>query len=1045
MHPRIALSMICVGVLLCAACSDGGAIGVESTGDVVTDGWMPGDGGLELPGHDVSGDAPADGQVPDDVPPAPGELGAPCEDNDDCFSGYCITGPEGDICTKTCESDCPNGWACKSVSTGGDVTYICVPDFLNLCRPCHTTADCTSTGLGPIDSDDVCLDFGTEGKFCGGDCAQKTCPDAYSCETVSLVDGTTSSQCVPAGGECSCSAWAVAAEATTDCGVPNDIGTCWGLRGCAGGELGVCDAPEAEEEICDTLDNDCDGVTDEGLATQACALKNEHGTCDGENACVDGVYECDAPEAAPEACNGSDDDCDGAVDESFLDTDLDGAADCVDEDDDGDMLPDGLDNCPLEANPEQDNFDLDEAGDACDADDDNDLSADDEDCAPFDPDVFPDAEETCNGVDDDCNGETDEGFTNTDGDGEPDCTDEDDDNDGVPDEDDNCSLAVNPGQNDLDADGQGDVCDPDDDQDGVPDQVDNCPTLGNPDQLDTDGDGEGDACDGDDDNDGVADVDDNCPVAANNAQIDTDGDGEGNVCDGDDDDDGILDEVDNCPLVPNLDQTNSDSDGQGDACDGDDDGDGVADDEDNCPLVPNNNQLDTDGNGEGDVCDADDDQDGIPDGADNCPLTPNAGQVDTDGDSVGDSCDGDDDGDTIADGDDNCPLITNVGQTDTDGDGLGDACDPDDDNDGVEDGADNCVLTGNADQANYDGDLKGDACDADDDGDGVLDGVDCAPLDGLVFPGNQENCATPYDDNCNGISNDVDAAGCTPYFYDGDGDGYGITGAMQCLCHGGGFFVATEGGDCQDNQAAIHPNASEACNGLDDDCNGFADDATAMSMCGPAPFGVPACNGACYVTSCTPTHHDLNEAFADGCECQEDPADVASTGDACGMGGGGQAVPLGVLGDSGTTVSRAGNIVPAGDVDWYWFEASDSDDSGSGCDTYNVEISLTTNPGNQVRFDVFSGGCATIECSGADLFQDSVDFYDGTGGGECPCSTDLHPDEDPTDEDGVFHGVAQPGANQCEDHSTVYLVKVYRSDGAASCSPYTITFSNGIP
>ena len=39
--------------------------------------------------------------------------------------------------------------------------------------------------------------------------------------------------------------------------------------------------------------------------------------------------------------------------------------------------------------------------------------------------------ENCNGVDDNCDGQTDEGFPDTDSDGEPDCTDEDDDGDGT--------------------------------------------------------------------------------------------------------------------------------------------------------------------------------------------------------------------------------------------------------------------------------------------------------------------------------------------------------------------------------------------------------------------------------------------------------------------------------------------------------------------------------------------------------------------------------------------------------------------------------------
>ena len=53
----------------------------------------------------------------------------------------------------------------------------------------------------------------------------------------------------------------------------------------------------------------------------------------------------------------------------------------VDSDEDG--IEDELDNCPLIANLEQENFDFDDFGDACDDDDDNDSLADSEDSCPL--------------------------------------------------------------------------------------------------------------------------------------------------------------------------------------------------------------------------------------------------------------------------------------------------------------------------------------------------------------------------------------------------------------------------------------------------------------------------------------------------------------------------------------------------------------------------------------------------------------------------------------------------------------------------------------
>ena len=58
--------------------------------------------------------------------------------------------------------------------------------------------------------------------------------------------------------------------------------------------------------------------------------------------------EC-APAVGPteDICDGKDNDCDGTVDETFPDGDIDGIADCVDLDLDNDGGTNVLDNCPL--------------------------------------------------------------------------------------------------------------------------------------------------------------------------------------------------------------------------------------------------------------------------------------------------------------------------------------------------------------------------------------------------------------------------------------------------------------------------------------------------------------------------------------------------------------------------------------------------------------------------------------------------------------------------------------------------------------------------
>lgn len=72
---------------------------------------------------------------------------------------------------------------------------------------------------------------------------------------------------------------------------------------------------EKEETLCDKLDNDCDGKTDEDLKPLECEKKNEFGVCKGMSKCIDGVPICDAQEPKKEKCDKIDNNCDGNIDE----------------------------------------------------------------------------------------------------------------------------------------------------------------------------------------------------------------------------------------------------------------------------------------------------------------------------------------------------------------------------------------------------------------------------------------------------------------------------------------------------------------------------------------------------------------------------------------------------------------------------------------------------------------------------------------------------------------------------------------------------------
>ncbi|MES2645135.1 MAG: MopE-related protein [Myxococcota bacterium] len=106
---------------------------------------------------------------------------------------------------------------------------------------------------------------------------------------------------------------------------------------------------------------------------------------------------------------------------------------------------------------------------------------------------------------------------------------------------------------------------------------------------------------------------------------------------------------------------------------------------------------------------------------------------------------------------------------------------------------------------------------ADADGDGFSADQDCDDDDASVNPEAAEVC-DEVDNDCSGAVDDAPEDGRT-YYWDADDDGYygDIDPIVACNLPSGYGFAPD---DCDDTNAAIYPDAAEACDGIDNDCDG---------------------------------------------------------------------------------------------------------------------------------------------------------------------------------------------------------------------------------
>ena len=105
----------------------------------------------------------------------------------------------------------------------------------------------------------------------------------------------------------------------------------------------------------------------------------------------------------------------------------------------------------------------------------------------------------------------------------------------------------------------------------------------------------------------------------------------------------------------------------------------------------------------------------------------------------------------------------------------------------------------------------------------VVNALDCNDSDSAQNPMGVEMC-NGADDDCNGIIDEY-AVDALLWYADADGDGFGIVNDWTFGCSQPTGYVSIFG-DCDDGNAQKNPNTLEICNGLDDNCNYQIDENT---------------------------------------------------------------------------------------------------------------------------------------------------------------------------------------------------------------------------
>lgn len=233
--------------------------------------------------------------------------GEACSNDEECESSLCDKLPgKSQVCFRKCSAVCKVGDICTALATND--RFACVPDRPGLCQPCALNIDCPYPG-------DRCLELGGT-KVCSRDCSfDGQCPSSYRCADGTDTNGAfTTKQCQPTSGTCECTA--ATAGQTRPCSETNSTGTCSGVQTCKPPNgYDACSATVPTTESCNGRDDDCNGMTDENLGETTCGTGECRRTVSN---CINGSPQmCEPAAAGIEVCDEKDNNCNGIVDDGF--------------------------------------------------------------------------------------------------------------------------------------------------------------------------------------------------------------------------------------------------------------------------------------------------------------------------------------------------------------------------------------------------------------------------------------------------------------------------------------------------------------------------------------------------------------------------------------------------------------------------------------------------------------------------------------------------------------------------------------------------------